>query len=168
MMRVIPYIGTLLLVVMAVVAGWLAFQTVAHDPPAPQSVNVGINAQTADQNTLSLPSSRPDVYYAAITERPLFEPGRRPFVIALETPDTTPQNIAPQPQPQEWEEAPEIALLGVMQLSEQPSALLSINNQPPTWHMAGAIVAGWTLNEIENNWIELTRETRRLRVDMYQ
>ncbi|WP_208353083.1 hypothetical protein [Pseudaestuariivita rosea] len=167
-MRFLPYIGTIFLAIMAIGLSWRAVQVISADAPTLQPNNIDISAEATEQNPLSLPSSRPDVYYTAILERPLFEPGRRPFVETSETPATPQQVAAPDPSPEELDEAPNIILLGVMQLSEDPSALLSINNAAPEWHRTGQTLAGWQLTEIENTWIELTRETRRLRVDMYR
>ncbi|MGB3316139.1 MAG: hypothetical protein WBB85_17190, partial [Albidovulum sp.] len=85
-----------------------------------------------------LPSARPDIYYAAITERPLFSPTRRPQSSESEPEKAEPvEDIAAESQ-DTGRDAPAIRLLGIMSGTGTPSALIAAEDGVSEWHKAGA------------------------------
>jgi len=127
---------------------------------------------TAVQNT-ALPVGRSnlksDVFYEAITQRPLFAPNRRP---ATSNEPMAEQVAEPDPEPvtatSEHIAAPEISLHGIMRNGTVRHAFLSVSSQEPAWVALNTEISGWRLETIENNWIELVRQDHKHRVELYK
>lgn len=116
-------------------------------------------------------TQRPDAYYAAITERPVFSPLRRPYVpkVVTSAPISKPVLVVSKPVVQAAEAPPpEVTFQGVITRDERTAALIGLNGEAPTWVVQGDAIAGWTLSNIGNDWIEISRAARSIRVDMYK
>lgn len=168
MRRLLPYIGTGLL---SVLATSLLLKAANIEPTANvlsananQSELDGMEQRDRAPTELQLPQPRADVYYNAITDRPLFATNRRPFVEdapAKEAPIafTTTPVIEPRA---------DVVLMGAMGRGDGMMALLKINDGKADWFAQGAQVQGWTVNKIEPTWVELTDGNTQLRLEMFK
>jgi hypothetical protein len=113
---------------------------------------------------LKLPQPRADVYYKAITDRPLFATNRRPFI------EDTPAKEAPitLATTAVIESRADVVLMGAMGRGDGMMALLKINDGKADWFAQGAQVQGWTVNKIEPTWVELTDGNTQLRLEMFK
>jgi len=169
--RLLPFIGTGSLLLLLVVLGRKAVE-VYHAQPVIETIPEQVleeSVQTAQVRQLQI-TTRPAVYYAAITDRPLFEPGRRPYVEQAAAPEQMPEPVAEPPAPVQATElpAPELSLQGVMMIDNNTVALIAINGGIPDWVSKGDPVDDWTLSEIGSDWVEISRDARRIRVEMYK
>ena len=168
--RLLPLVGTASLLAVLMLLGMQAskvYQTkLTHPEPA-----APIDMPT-EKSAPNLTAARPAVYYNAITQRPLFEPSRRPYVQKIEPPEPepTPESVVktPEPAPEKETPPPGVLLQGVIADKERNAALISVNGQEPSWVTQGQDIQGWTLNAIGNDWIEISRQARIIRVDMYK
>ncbi len=176
--RLLPLLASLLLFLLAVGAILTAFQVIttpAQLHVASSGVATGADLQAdripAPQYTARPPQS--ESYYAAITDRPLFAPFRRPIKPEAQepkpestrapepepTPEPEPVHIAPPPQPR---------LLGVMQAGFEAKALLSDPSGEMSWVTSGTTFSGWKINKITSEWIEIRHHEQTLRVELYR
>lgn len=167
--RLLPLIGTGILIAITALLGIKAAEvskrrpansvaTLTQDAPAPQTQTAHI-------------AQRPDAYYAAITERPVFAPLRRPYVpkVAASEPAPKPAVEVPKPVAQAIEaRPPEVTFQGIITRDERKAALIGLDGEAPAWVAQGDSIAGWTLSNIGNDWIEISRDARSIRVDMYK
>ena len=82
MRALIPVFGTCILCGAAVTTGQLALQT-SFEAPALLSADKHAEGEASTASAETSPElqrrDRPDIYYQAITDRPLFSPTRRPI-----------------------------------------------------------------------------------------
>ncbi|MHA6268367.1 hypothetical protein ACXYMP_16020 [Aliiroseovarius sp. CAU 1755] len=121
---------------------------------------------SASSDTARLPT-RPEVYFAAITERPIFAPTRRPVQAARdEKPAQTVEVTAPL---LEQDEVPlAVQVHGIRGQGDAYSALLSSGGQTPEWLDPGASIGGWKVSEIGSDWIIMNNGENSQRVELYQ
>lgn len=167
--RLLPLCGTGILIAIVALLGIKAAEVskikLAYPEAAPAQDAPTTQAQSAKI------IQRPDVYYAAITERPVFDPSRRPYVPKVAATETAPKPAVETPKPvaQAVETPPpEVNFQGIITRDERTAALIGLNGEAPAWVAQGDPIAGWTLSDIGNDWIEISRDARSIRVDMYK
>ncbi|WP_457645940.1 hypothetical protein [Profundibacter sp.] len=168
--RLLPLVGTSLLIALVAMLGLKVFQNI-RTKPVQNTVSVPVPQNIPASSSATAPvTNRPAVYYAAITERPLFDPTRRPYApeqVAVE-PEVDEVPKAPTPEPEQETPPPSISLQGIMTRDNKKAALIGINDGDSVWVLQGDPVADWTLSNIGNDWIEISRDARNIRVDMYK
>lgn len=160
----LPWIGTSALLFSAIILGRSAFEKThskSEDVAIPQAIEVPL---TSENQAVDLPPKRPDIFYTAITERPLFAPSRRPE--SIQAPIEQPIENLPEEEPIDLS-APSIRLLGIMGSNGGGRALIALDETTPVWLTKGAPIAAWRLSAIGPDWIEITLDERVLRVDLY-
>lgn len=168
--KLLSLFGTSALLVAALISGYSAWATVNTAPPLAITANQNPTAeiQTTEGLTAEPRQQRPDVFYTAITARPVFAPQRRPITASIETSAPV---VAPQPpveSPPVVVPPPQIALLGVMAHNQQNRALVSQDGRTPEWIDKETIIDGWEITAIGPDWLEISHETDTIRVEMYQ
>ena len=167
--RLLPLVGTGVLLAATTAIG-IEVNRVINDPPAlPDTGSDMSNASPVAPSDTTSPRRKPraTVYYEAITDRPLFAPSRRPveaqaeIVVPEPVPDSEP---TPPPEPTA---PPQVTLHGVITSGDRSRALLGLEGAAPEWFDLNASIAGWTLAEIGPDFVRLTRDTQKFRVDMY-
>lgn len=166
--RLLPLIGTGSLIAIVALLGMKAAEVSQIKVTSPETTPKQ-NVPTASTHPTQI-TQRPAVYYAAITERPVFDPSRRPYVPEAVAPEPVPEPVEEAPEPSQPKELPppELTLQGIITRDERTAALIGINGEAPSWVAQGDPVADWTLNDIGNDWIEISRGARIIRVDMYK
>lgn len=110
--------------------------------------------------------TRTDTYFAAITDRPLFSETRRPNDMQSPEPVEQPTRVATEenarPAP------PDVQLLGILADGSSYAALLSVNGADPIWFAEGTKIGAWTIEETGADWLELTLETERMRLELFE
>jgi hypothetical protein len=81
--------------------------------------------------------------YAAVVERPLFSPTRRPAVIAAEDAPAAPVR------------RDELVLRGVMLAPHKRVALIEVEGEEPRWLAEGEGLDGWTLEAVHERHVVL-------------
>lgn len=169
-LRPSPVLGTTFLTISAGVAllwSWTSvLGTVVPAPPAlPDLRDTATGQETTRPDTLPVP--RPAVFYAAITQRPLFAPSRRPGKPLADAalPDITSTDpvvsvVPPAP-------APSITLKGTALTRDGWTALIGTEDQPAKWVSLGGTLYGFTLVAVGPDWAELTSETSDLKLELY-
>lgn len=160
-----PLLGTLVLVLSSGVAVLVADRTLRDIPDTPVhgAARMPLAAQPDAQAVTLLPGRHPAIYFAAITDRPLFAPTRRPGMELAATPTAPPQPVSAVPS----DPTADVQLLGTIMMGERASALLVIGNQPPSWIGVGTVVAGFKLSGVGPDWAELASDTKTVRLDLY-
>lgn len=113
----------------------------------------------------TLPSPRPDIYYAAITDRPLFAPERRPSIPRIETVPETEEVAVAAPVRRHPDG---LTLSGVLDGGEYPKALIAVGSSLPDWYQVGDVVDGWSITRIFENAIILTEGDGSHRLELFQ
>ena len=175
MRALIPVFGTCILCGAAVTTGQLALQT-SFEAPALLSADKHAEGEASTASAETSPElqrrDRPDIYYQAITDRPLFSPTRRPIELAPLT--SVPQEpeedivVVEEPAPEQVIPEPDAILLGVMTNGALGSALVSLDGAQAVWRSEGDDLNGWTLRSIEADAIELNEADRSLRIELYR
>lgn len=170
MRGLLPYLGTGLLGLAAVSEFSIALKTGSTQAALPELSAASTNQAAASESTLFLPQPRPEVYYRAITDRPLFAPTRRPFVEApveevveeapVEITEPAPEPVKPPP--------PKVALMGAMGGEDGMIALLKFNDDEDQWVSVGTNIGGWKLTTVTPTWVELTDGDTQIRVEMFE
>lgn len=166
--RLFPLIGTGSLIAIVALLGMKAAEVSQIMITSPETA-LKQDVPTASASPTQV-TQRPAVYYAAITERPVFDPSRRPYTPEAVASEPVPEPVEEAPEPSQPQEVPppELTLQGIITRDEQTAALIGINGETPSWIAQGDPVADWTLNNIGNDWIEISRDARIIRVDMYK
>ena len=165
MMRaLLPFAGTFLLAALAALFGAALLRGSDQAQPMAERPDIA-EIPNAGEATLALPQPRPPVYYAAITDRPLFAPGRRPGVE-----EAAPEPVAapvetPMPEPDAT--PPDLRLLGTLDTARRQSALVALYGGEPRWVPVGDTIDGWTLSDVGADWIELSLNSRTVRLELY-
>ena len=115
-----------------------------------------------------MPQSRPDVFYQAITQRPLFAPSRRPNEpVSVVAPATTTRPVQPQPAP--IARQPEnLRLTGVFGQDAAKSALIDDSNGHAIWVQVETQIDGWTVTDIGADWILLSDGDATFRLELFE
>lgn len=168
--RLLPLIGTGSLMVTVALLGQKAAETYQGQRAFVAETTMPTNKAPTNTLAPTQVAQRPVVYYAAITDRPLFEPTRRPFMREEAVPEFTAEPVDEAPAPAAPTELPppELTLQGVMTMDNNTVALIGINGDIPAWVSKGDTVSGWSLSKIGSDWVEISREARRIRVEMYK
>ncbi|MEP6016989.1 MAG: hypothetical protein ABJ251_00700 [Paracoccaceae bacterium] len=163
----LPLLGTTFLGLAAAGTTALAWQQlhVTANYALPEERVVQADDVNVKSNKATL-AERPDVFYSAITERPLFSQTRRPatFEPAIEEPVVE----VVEEKPQQEAPPPNVALHGVSGSVDNLRALLSIEDGAPDWFLTNAIIQQWVLSEIGSDWIVLRRNDKSFRVELYK
>lgn len=125
-----------------------------------------IASDTGASGTTSAPKQRSAIYYAAITDRPVFSQTRRPLDAKIDV-VAAPVVEAPEPVP-EPEALPTVTLLGLMGGTEKPRALLSVEGAAPLWLSVGQTTGPWTLSDAGSNWLEITADDQKIRLELFK
>lgn len=169
-LRPAPYLGTMALAVAATaILAWCWHVVQRFEAPFVAELTIADPAQSDAGGTQSdpIPTPRPAVYYAAITERPLFFSTRRPEV-------ADPDRTVPAPEPRLDEsaepapvDAPQLTLKGTLFTESGWTALVSAGDLPAEWLDIGSSLAGLTLAAVGPDWAEFTSDTLTLKLDLY-
>ena len=170
--KLLTLTGTLTLAGAVAAAGYWAVGVYGQQPALPDLSVPDREASNSDDTTPKPTARRmrPDVFYTAMLERPLFAPSRRPLEDAPEPEPVVEQEEevrAPAPEP-ERARAPDVGLLGVMGNDDANSALVALDEAEPVWVKPGTPIAGWTVAAIGPDWLELTLDSETIRIEMYQ
>lgn len=166
--QLLPFLGTACLVLVTGVMGLFAFRTVASPLPDLPRIESGAKPQISTSQSLRHSRRvRTDRYYAAVTERPLFAPTRRP--IEPDDPDALPEaEVVTEATPAVTsQEPPPLRLHGTMIATNGFSALLSHSGNEPEWLRAGTDIQGWKLSEIGDGWATLKNGNETFKLEMY-
>lgn len=169
--RLLPLLGTASLIAVVAMLGAKALEVSRVELQQPATLETTQNSVPISDSAQIV--TRPAIYYAAITDRPLFEPDRRPYVAEPQTPPPEPEPLAvpiieePEPVVQVEAPPPTLSLQGIMTRDNKNAALIGIDGADPEWMAQGEPISTWVLSEIGNDWIEISRDARRIRVDMY-
>lgn len=145
-------------------AAWHAYQE-----PQPQRSLSDQRAFTGatEPMQINLPSPRPEVFYNATTERPLFAPTRRPAEPYEEMEVAVVEDIEPVEETSEIAPIPEMELLGVFQNGPEETALIRIGEDEPIWIAAGQVEQGWSLDEVNANAVKIHRDDTYITLEMF-
>ena len=167
----LPFLGTGGLLISVGITGLGTYAALIKPlPEVPVQTERGSNepaAADARPHSRRVLSGR---YYAAVTDRPLFSPSRRPL-----TKETTGQTSAEHQDqiasaaaaPPEVLKTPQFQLHGTLMTAGQPSALLSTPDSEPNWVTLGASVQGWQLDNVENGRVSLKNGNRTFELELY-
>ena len=167
----LPYLGTGCLFVTVGIAGLGAYTAITKPLPAmPIQSDNGSSSSSIPDPKPHLRRTLSDKYYAAVTDRPLFTPSRRPLAQ-----ETRAIPLAEQKSQSEGEhalqpavpEAPPFQLHGTLLTAVRPSALLSFPDSEPEWIQTGTKVQGWHLDAIGDGWVSLTRGEKTFKLELY-
>ena len=190
MRRLLPVIGTFLLLTAALFAADRAYLALKAPEPRVATALKAVDPASAPAPSvpaLALPIKRPASFYEPVTARPLFAPTRRPDVtVAAPTPmDPEPDGTddaailnepaaeaTPAAEPVieadlEEDAPPELRLHGVMIGPFASRALVSRQGTELEWLQLDMELDGWRISSIFSDWIEITRDARKVRVDMH-
>lgn len=110
------------------------------------------------------PAPRPPVYYKAITERPLFSPSRRPEAKSVSAPKPL-DSVEPTAVSEQG--TPAFVLKGIMVMGDISSALIATQDAPAVWVTTGANVAGWKLQDVDSEAVDLSLGSNTVHVELY-
>lgn len=165
MSRLLPVMGTIFLLLVTAISAQLVldgtFQTTNMMPA--RDIQPDAEPETMPAGT-SLREARPQSYYSAITERPLFEVTRRP--IDLSEPEMVINDVA-RVEPIRMARLPEIQLMGVLLSGEQPSVFLSVEGDKAKWLRQGDTVQSWVLEQVASDYVEFKNNKEVVRIDLY-
>jgi len=113
---------------------------------------------------------RPELYYRAITDRPLFSPTRRPHDFAPPALlEETVVEADANPEPDELLTGPpDVILKGVMFSDAHKSALISVDGAAADWLDDGVLIEEWRLQINSPAEILLERGEDAVRVGLYE
>ncbi len=167
MSHVLPLTGTALLLALTSALGLQVRDSLSNPPQMPpikvKPVSVPVrSAAVVDDNR----PERDDTYFAAITQRPLFDPSRQPALLEAAQAPAVP--IVAPPAPALPPSPPTMTVLGVIGIGDASKALLAPDGAEPEWVKLGDQLTGWTLIEIGPDWVVLSKSEQQFRLDMYQ
>lgn len=168
--KLLGLIGTGALLALATASFILAWDVAQTQPPMfaiPGSPDAAV-ADASPDPRLAGRRVRPDVYYQALTDRPLFSPTRRPVSFAEPEPEPEPEPVIAVPSAPAVPVPPVLRVLGVIGSGAGLSALISHNETEADWLTSGDEIDGWTIAEIGPDWIQLSLGPQTFRVEMYQ
>jgi len=112
--------------------------------------------------------NRPEVYFNAVIERPLFAPGRRPSEPVQDEAELPTVEPEANPVVNEPTLPPNVQLHGISGHEYDYSALLSMEGGAPQWIKQGASLDKWRLSSVGADWIILENGENSLRVELYK
>ncbi|MDA7966148.1 hypothetical protein [Ruegeria sp.] len=159
--------GTSVLAVIAALSCYVAGSVVTSVPARSSLTTEAQQIQPEDPNEANntARSPRSKIYYAAIVERPLFAPERRPKTQVAADDEQEPAIVA---EPVMLSERPDVSVHGVMVDASGSKALISVAEESPQWAELGTSIGGWTVSDIGPDWVELGLATETFRFEMYQ
>lgn len=166
----IPLFGTALLCALALLLGQQAVNVIRHEQtsPLPQATPAAALPTSARASAQTAAVRRPDVFYSAIVDRPLFAPTRRP-VVEDDVEDVAVEAVVEEVAQDIQTPPPDDAVLaGVMGNSDNKSAFIVLDGADGVWMKLGETVAGWTITEIQANWVELSADDAKIRLELFQ
>lgn len=129
-------------------------------PVVPQQFAITTPPQPGEARVL--PSPRPDVFYEAITDRPLFAPSRRPEmiseVVAIEEPKQIEEILRPE----------NLVLSGVLGGTPSRSAFISVGGLEGEWFRTNDEIEGWAITDIGPDAITLTDGNDSFRLELFE
>lgn len=163
----IRVLGTTCLVAIFMGLGNAALNERTQSDAEPQNaVNNEVQSEQSAASASAMPRKRSDIYYTAITDRPLFAQSRRPMV----PDDAEPVAVVPVEVPPEPEDTalPSVALLGLMGGTDMRQALVAVEGNVPEWLSIGDKLGPWTLSDAGSDWLEISSDTQKIRLELYQ
>ena len=167
--RVFPIVGTGGLAVLTVLSAHEAMSTLNSHPskvekPWYEKTDVVASSVAKPQ----LQRQPAEDLLSAISNRPLFAPTRRPTLAHQDDskPSTGIQTVI-EPETPKQPMPPEVVLHGIIKTDNGFAALISSPGTIAAWLPRGSDVQGWALEEIGNDWVVLTNDTLRYKVEMY-
>lgn len=167
---IFPLIGTTALAVIATLLGQFVMNMTPATPvpESPEKPDPAVQTVEQQSRRQSLPAVRPEIFYAAITERPLFAPTRRPVDRSSEpAPEVigTPEPVAIVPSIQP---PTDLQLSGILGDGLNRSAFVARVDESGEWLRLGAEIDGWTITEIGPEWIILTAGEDIFRLELFE
>jgi len=155
---IFPLIGTTALAVIAALLGQFVMNMTPATPvpESPEKPDPAVQTVEQQSRRQSLPAVRPEIFYAAITERP---PEPAPEVIG--TPE--PVAIVPSIQP-----PTDLQLSGILGDGLNRSGFVARVDESGEWLRLGAEIDGWTITEIGPEWIILTAGEDIFRLELFE
>ncbi len=172
MTRMLPALGTALLVVSSSYLGTTALGSVraassAREALTPPQTSVAPPGSAVNPDR---PGEPPEELYQAILDRPLFAPSRRPMpVSAPPTPTTslpTLEPVATLPEPKTVS-PPSLALKGIVGGRDRSVAFVEQAGAEPAWLAQGMMIEDWELAVIGRDWIVLRQGEQEVRIDLF-
>jgi hypothetical protein len=167
MKRITPFLGPVILSTIVFALGALTYHAFLDDPQKMDAKIAApkISIRTDEPNPIRA-EKRSDVYYKAITDRPLFEPTRRP--ISTDVPiEVAIEPIAPAQEPEITPNA-NIKVYGILKSGTGGSALLSANDAERQWIGLNEKISGWTLKEISSEWVKVINRGDAKKIWLYE
>ncbi len=109
-----------------------------------------------------LPTPRPNVFYDAITDRPLFAPSRRPNMISEVLEIEEPEQV------QEIRRPDNLVLSGVLDGTLSRSAFISVGGLEGEWFRTNDEIEGWAITDIGPDAITLTDGNDSFRLELFE
>lgn len=164
---------TLLLLAAAAALVWTVYERsseleVASVAPKAQAAPAPESEAEAPRVERYKRRSRPDVFYNAITERPLFSSTRRPIGFAAPEAEEEVAAVEPVEEVDNQRIAPSLTLKGVMFADDHKSALISIDGEQADWVDDGVLIDDWRLSIVSPSQVELSLENQTLSFGLYQ
>ena len=156
MNRLIPFSGPIILSACVLLFAMLNFQnfiseTSTHSAATKNSRETPVS----NQPSASVTAQRPSVFYKAVTDRPIFESTRRPFVAEAES-DTPAIDVIVQKD--DAQILPDnISVFGILKSNQGGTALIAIDGGERRWLKVNDKLSGWTLSEISSEWVKIKR-----------
>lgn len=170
MNRFLPLLGTALLTMITIIAGnnALAPASVAAPPDASAAIDTNALANNIATRQPTIPSVRPDIYYNAILDRPLFAPTRMPQLPEPERAQAAPAQPL-ETIPATTNASPTgILLSGIIGAENSRSALLGLEGTNQNWVRIDDKIEGWTITAIGADWLELSLDHQTYRLELFE
>jgi len=168
MSQITGILGTLTLLAGAVATGiWAVSSYTGPATDGPVAVD-NMAPATAPRQSLErvLPAPRPDVFYQAITDRPLFAPNRRP--VAAATAIMTVEEVVPE-EPVTAAQRPDgLVLGGVLDGTDRRSAFIVIEGADGAWFQKDDLIQGWAITDITPDAITLANGDDSFRLELFE
>lgn len=172
--RVLPLVGSATLALTLGGTLFLATQRTNDATAGAVIAPPASEATTMESNEIVLPVRRGKLYYAAITDRPLFTPSRRPHVVSsTESEKPTPDIVEPEPvvdavvEVEIEEPMPDFRLLGVFAAGASRKALIAVGDNAPSWLEDGANIQGWNIGAVSTRGVTISKNGKTFDLEIY-
>lgn len=167
--RYVPLPSTILLTAILVI---LAGYVLGNDGSDTSLLSSGTESQAYSvhaepDSTEFQRASRPASFYQAILERPLFSPSRRPESLEIPVETNAERNGVDEPVEVDIRQ-PDFTLHGTIATGGSGSALIAIDQEPPTWLRQQSSISGWVLSKVTPKFIELENESGTITVFLFE
>ncbi len=162
-------IGSSILASLTLIAGHTSWKlAVAHPAPTPPQLLVVDRAEPSEgQKQPRLPIQRPEVFYNAILDRPLFNANRRPVIQQAKSEENTSRPVVPaSSRPQELPAG--LSVNGVLSGGPSPTALVGTDSSGPVWISEGEEIEGWVLTKISAYEVKFSNGAREVNVELFK